>query len=347
MTQSPVKAETLRAFAAEAFLKAGVSEENSGRLAEILVEADLRGVDTHGMMLLQLYVQRIRQGHITAKPQIGVVTEGPGYALVEGDRGMGHLVASRSMGICSEKARASGIAMVGARNSCHFGAAAYYAMLALKEDLIGFCTTNSPPLIAPVGGVTPTFGNNPFAFAIPAGKEKPIVLDMALSVAAMAKIYRAYQMGQKIPPEWGLDKQGRPTDDPKVAYESGLQPAIGGHKGYGLAVVMNVLAAVLTGSLSATEVLNFFPAFGIGHFFLAIDPRVFMPLPEFKERIDKMIGMARSTALAEGVDRVYLPGEPEHLQREKRLREGVPISDDTRRRLEAVRKDLGVSVSLD
>ena len=347
MTQKPIKAETLRAFASEAFRKVGVPEQDAADLAEILVEADLRGVDTHGMMLLQVYIQRIQQGHIKAKPLIEQVNGAAGYALVEGDRGMGHLVASRSMHICIDKAKSTGIAMVGARNSCHFGAAAYYSMMALRHDLIGFCTTNSPPLIAPFGGITPTFGNNPFAWAIPAGKEKPIVLDVALSVAAMAKIFRASQTGQKIPKEWGLDKQGRPTDDPKVAFESGLQPPIGGHKGYGLAVVMNVLAAVMTGSLSASEVTQFKPAFGVGHFFLAINPGVFMPIDEFKERMDKMVAMARSSQLAEGVEKIFLPGEPEHIQREKRLREGVPVSDDVRRRLEAVRKDLNLSATLD
>lgn len=346
MSAPPVSAQALQSFSVEAFKKVGVPDTDAQIITGVLIETDLRGVDTHGMMLLPLYIQRLRQKHINAQPNIKVIRESASHALVDGDSGMGHLVGVRAMDICIAKARENGVAVVGARQSNHFGMAAYYSMMALKEGFIGFAATNSPPLIAPTGGITPTFGNNPFSVAIPAGQEPPVVLDIALSVVALAKVYRALQLGQEIRPEWGLDKQGRPTDDPKVAYESGLQPAIGGHKGYGLAVVIDVLAAVLTGARSAREVPDFRPAFGVGHFFAVIDPRLFMPYEEFQARMGNMIRQAKGSALAEGVERIYLPGEPEYGEREKRLREGIPLTDVTRKRLDDVARELGIELSL-
>ncbi len=335
-------AEELRRLATEALQGAGVSNDHARIIADVLVEADLRGVDTHGMVMLPLYVRRLQREHINPKPSIRVVKESPSHALLDGDNGPGHLVAVKAMSVCIDKAKQNLAGIVGVRNSNHFGMAAYYSMMALKENLIGFSATDAPPLIAPYGGTTPTFGNNPFSIAIPTGLEFPIVLDIATSNVAFGKIFQARQMGQKIPLNWALDKQGRPTDDPEVAYQAALLQGIGGHKGYGISVVIDILTGILTGALFARDIPP--TGIGVGHFFAAFNPEIFMSLSEFRERLARMIAQVKESSLADGFDRVYLPGEKGHLYREERLKKGIPLPPHVYEQLDNVSRQPGTSL---
>lgn len=334
------KSEELSRFATDVLQKLGVAADHAQLIAEVLVEADLRGIITHGMAMFPLYMRRLQRRRINPEPNIRVIRDSPLHALVDGDNGEGHLVSVKAMATCLDKAKRSHVGIVGVRNSNHFGAAAYYTMMAVKEDLIGFSASNTPPNMAPYGGTTPTVGNNPFSIAIPTGKGFPIVLDMATSNVAFGKVFRARQTGQKIPLDWALDSWGRPTDDADVAYHAGLLQGIGGHKGYCLSLVIDVLSGVLTGGLFGRDIP---PAGGsISHFFVAIDPEMFMPLDEFRSGVEQMIAQVRDTSLAEGVDRVYLPGEIEQISMEKGLSEGIPLPSYVYEALYKLGDDMGI-----
>lgn len=346
-----LQAEALRRFCTAAFRQALMWEEDAALLAETLVEADLRGVHSHGVMLLPRYVRGLKVGGVNPRPEVKVVVETAAVALVDGDNGMGQMASVKAMELAIEKARRLGVGAVGVRNSNHFGAAAYYAMLALPHDMVGFATTNAPAVMAPWGGVTPTVGNNPFAYAMPAGRERPLVLDMACSTSARGKIRLAAQKGERIPLGWALTKEGEPTEDPHEAL-AGLLAPVGGYKGYGLAVIIEALAGVLTGALFARDIPRaglessevFYP-YHVGHFFGALDIGCFLSIAEYKARMDRLIGQIRSTALAKGVDRVYLPGEIEFEHHERRLREGIPTSYAVVRELKRLAEELGLEPS--
>ena len=333
-------AQELTRFTTGALEKVGVPARSAQIIASVLVETDLRGVSTHGMAMLPLYLRRLQKRSINPEPNIRVVSDGPAYSLLDGDNGEGHLVSVKAMELCIDKARKNQVGVVGARNSNHFGAAACYSMMALKEDFIGFSASNAPAIIAPFGGTTQTVGNNPFSVAAPTNRGFPIVLDMATSNVAFGKVFRAYQTGQKIDLDWALDEQGKPTDDADVAYHAALLQGVGRHKGYCLSVMVDILSAVMTGALFAKDLPP--QGTGTGHFFMALNPEMFMPLAEFKQRLDQMIAQVKESSLAEGVDRVYLPGEIEHIAMEKGLKEGIPVAPFICELLDKVSKELGV-----
>jgi LDH2 family malate/lactate/ureidoglycolate dehydrogenase len=345
-----VKAETLRQFCIEALEKVGVPKDDARIVADMQVEADLRGVHSHGTGAIYGYVQRLKQNGTNPRPNITFVKESPHHALVDGDRGLGQLVAFKSMEMCIAKARQSGMAAVGVRCSTHFGATANYSMMALKEDLIGFATTNAAAMIAPTGGLTGIFGTNPVSFAVPTGHSYPMVLDIAVTVVAQQKIVQALREERKIPLDWGLDNEGKPTDDPRTALTSGLMPPIGGHKGYGLAMVVEVLSAILTGAYfgRATEPATWRPdsTLNVGHFFAALDPTMFMPIDEFKSRMEKLIEQIKGSTLMPGVEKVYIPGEIEYQKREQSLKEGIPLPPATLSQLERLQQEMELKTTL-
>jgi len=351
MTQnSPVKAEPLREFCVKALKKYGVSDQDARIVANIQVEADLRGVHSHGSIAITGYASRIRAGGTKAQPDIHVITDAPAYALVDGDDGLGQIVAYRAMEICIKKAKQNNLAAVGAIHSSHFGAAASYSMMALKENLIGFSTTNAAAIIPPTGGKTGVFGTNPISVAVPTGHSFPVVLDIASSLVATQKIVQAYREGQKIPLGWGMDKEGNYTEDPRTALTSGIQPPMAGYKGYGLAMLVEIFAGVLTGARfgRATEGNNWQPQapLNVGHFFMAMNPAMFMPLADFKNRVEQLIGDVKSVQLIDGVERVYVPGEIEWEKREKYLKEGIPYPPAALAQLEKFGQDNGIEVKL-
>jgi LDH2 family malate/lactate/ureidoglycolate dehydrogenase len=333
----------LRRLAEQALERVGVPPAEASVGADALVEADLRGVETHGVQLLSFYVSCFRQGGFNPQPDIRVVSDTPAVAILDGDAGMGHIVSAQAMLHAMDKARDCGVGVVVVHNSNHSGMMAYHAMMALQHDMIGWALTNGGRVLAPWGSADKLFGNNPQAFAIPTGQELPIVVDMAHSVAAGGKIVMAARRGQRIPLGWGLDKDGQPTDDPHEVLDSGSYCTMGGVKGYCLAVVMEVLAGGLSGGLMtldfAARWLPFEP-YRTCHFFQAIDIGQFLPLSEFKEKTDGLVRQIKGAKCSPGVDRVYAPGELEFLEKERRLRAGIPIHTSVYRELETLAADL-------
>jgi len=343
MTRVPV--DKLKTFTKNVFMKVGVPEEDALTAAEVLVAADMRGVSSHGVARLDIYVKRILAGVVNTKPRITVVKDSGPLALVDGDNGLGFVVGTKAMSLAIEKAKKYGIGAVGARKSNHFGIAGYYAMMALKHDMIGFATTHASPLVAPTGGKAPFFGTNPIAVAIPAGTQPPVVLDMAVTVVARGKIEEAIRRGQKIPLGWALDKDGRPTEDPHEALKGTLLP-IGGYKGYGLALVVDVICGLLTGASYGKNVGSLFGDLtrpqNLGHFFAAIDVNAFQPADEFKRKMDEYILEIKNSPKAEGVEEILLPGEPEWRKTREALEKGIELHPKV---LEALR-DVAVQVGL-
>jgi LDH2 family malate/lactate/ureidoglycolate dehydrogenase len=345
-----VQADKLRVFCYEALERAGVPAADARIVADIQVESDLRGVHSHGTIAIVGYISRIQQGGTNPRPNIVIVNESASHALVDGDHGLGQLVGTRAMELCIAKARKNGMACVGVLRSSHYGAAATYSMMAMRQDLIGLSATNAAAIQPPTGGKTGIFGTNPISVAAPTASSYPYVLDIATSAVATQKIVQARREGQKIPLGWGVDKDGNPTDDPQVALTSGIQPPMAGYKGYGLAMMVEILAGVLTGAWfgRASEGKNWAPNLktNIGHFFAAVDPAIFMPLDVFKQRMEQLISEIHGAEKMQGVDRIYVPGEIEYLKREDYLKNGIPFPPATLARLEQFGKELGITVRL-
>jgi LDH2 family malate/lactate/ureidoglycolate dehydrogenase len=328
-----IPAEKLIDFTHHAFLEAGAPEGDARLIAESFIDADLRGVYSHGIMRLPIYIHHCRKtgsGSINPKPNIRIIREGQSFAHIDGDNGMGHLVSIKAMEIAIEKANKTGMAFASALRTNHNGAEAYFAEMAAKRDMIGYCVTvGGRNIIAPTGGLTPMLGNNPFAYAMPAKNYFPIVLDMACSVVARGWILLAIKNGLKVPDGWATDKDGNPTNDAQKAYD-GLVLPVGGYKGYGLAMIGCILGGVLSGAAIGKEVTDLYGDFdrdqNVGNFMWALDISAIMPVDEFKERMDRLIDELKSSRLMPGTEKIYVPGEKEYLIKEDNLRNGVPVT---------------------
>lgn len=328
-----ISAQRLKDFAIEALVERKVPRDEAEITADCLVDADLRGVYSHGIMRLPVYMNHLRKtgpGGIMPKAEITIVKEGDAFALVDGGNGLGPVVSVKAMDIAIKKARTSAIASVGVRNSNHNGAEAYYSVMALEHDMIGFCmSVGGKNIIAPWGGLTPLLGNNPFSFAIPAGEELPVVFDMACSVVARGWIMLAMKNNWEIPEGWAVNRDGEPTRNAKEAYD-GLVLPIGDYKGYGLALIGCILGGVLTGASIGSEVTDLGGDFdrnqNIGHFTGALSIERFMEVQEFKGRMDRLIRELKSARLMRQVEKIYLPGEKEFEAKARNLREGIPLS---------------------
>jgi LDH2 family malate/lactate/ureidoglycolate dehydrogenase len=332
-----VAASTLRGLGQAILGRLGLPERDAEVSVDCLVEADLRGVHSHGMVRLPSYVERLVQGGGNPRPNIRITTQTDSSAVIDGDNGLGQVVSGRGMELAIEKAHRTGVGIVGARNSHHFGGCFYWAEMALPHGMIGVASTNCGPIMAPWGGRTGSLCNNPVGVAIPAGQELPIVLDMAMSVAAGGKLDLAILQGEKIPLGWATDPAGIPTQDPRLARAGLLLPA-GGYKGYAAMVVLEVLAAVLMGARFGRQVEAQNPAIprGIGHFFQAISVAAFMPLLEFEHRVDELIRQLKSSELAPGSERIWLPGEMEFEKRAEYQVTGIPMLASVVRKLETM-----------
>jgi len=325
--------------------KLGVSEEQAGATAEVLAEGDLRGFASHGILRLPYILRALKRGTIVAKAKVEVMRETPATALINGGHGLGHYIATRAMRIAIEKAKKQGVAAVGVYNSNHFGIAGYYAELAMREGLIGIVTTTTDALVHPWGGVEPLLGTNALAIGIPS--KPPVLLDMAMSVAARGKLVKAMKEGKSISESWAIDSEGRPTTDPKKGLAGALSP-FGGVKGYGLAFMLELLAGPLVGAAAGKEVHGTLePVEGFstkGDFMIAIDPATFGSVDEFNARVQKFVTQLKESRKAPGIEEILVPGEPEFRIREKRLQEGIPISDEVWAELEQIAKELGVNL---
>ncbi len=338
-----VKASDAYNFVQAVLMGNGVPRDNADIIANCLVQADLRGVDTHGINRIPSYIARVREGVLDPKanPKIHKVT--PVVAQVDGYNAFGFLAAHMGMSQAIEMAKEFGIGMVSIKHSNHFGMSAWIVQQAIDAGMMSLVFTNSSPALPVWGGRSKLMGVSPIACGAPAGKAKPFILDMAPSVAARGKIHKAYRRGEKIPTDWALDAEGNPTDDPGKALEGVMLP-MGGPKGSALAIMMDVFSGVLSGSAFAGNVTNPYdpskPA-DVGHFLIAIKPDLFMSLEDFKERMDYLHKRVVESDKMPGVDRIYFPGEIEQLKQEERLRTGIPYVDAEIKALNAEAERVG------
>lgn len=335
-----VAAPVLEAFARELLLAAGLPEDESAILANTLVEANLRGVDSHGVMRLPQYVRRFSR--ITMEP-IRVVREQAAVAVLDGGHRPGQVVGVHAMRLAMEKARQTGVGFVTARHTNHFGAAAYYSMMAAREGFIGFAAATASPRIAPWGGKTPLLGNNPWSVAVPFRPGFPLVVDMALSVVAAGKIRQLAARGEQLPPGWGLDREGRPTLDPQEALKGLLMP-IGGHKGVGMSLIIDWLAAGLSEGNFACDVVPLDASErpqGVCLMVAALRIDAFLDPEVYAARLEEHAARYKSSAKSDESVELVLPGELEHRTAEERRRNGIPLPAYVVNSLNAVAEELG------
>jgi LDH2 family malate/lactate/ureidoglycolate dehydrogenase len=317
-------------FLGQAFLSLGFPHHDALLIAQLMTQAEFQGSDGHGVIRLPAYTKRIRSGGINLKPNIKVIKEKMATALIDGDNAMGHLVMHHATQLAIEKAKTTGIAWVGSQLSNHAGPASLYAKMALEHDMIGlyFAVGNANHL-PPWGGLDMLLSTNPIAAAIPALEETPIVLDMATTVAAYGKVKAKAQKGEMMPEGWMIDKEGRPLLDPKRSDEGFLLP-IGGYKGYGLSLVVGILAGTLNGAAMGHQVIDFNKDYqtitNTGQAIAIIDPNAFGEIDDFKRSIDQLIRDIKNSQKMPNVDRIWLPGEQSHEKKSHYMTHGVELS---------------------
>jgi len=322
--------------------KGGLSQEQAEAAAEVMGYADQRGIESHGLILLKTYIERIKQKIIVGNPAYKWDLHLPNVAVLDGASGMGHFMGKIAMEEAIKKAKEHTIGLVFVKNTSHYGASGYYTELAAKHGMIGFSTTNTFPLMAPTGGAERVLGNNPISFSVPRENENPIILDIATSVVAAGKLLVAESKNETIPEGWAIDKNGQPTTDPHAGYLGGgsLLP-MASHKGYGLALVMDVLAGVLAGSGYGTKVGHS----TIGYVMMAINVNHIMPEQEFYARVEDLTGMVQSSRKAVGTEKIYLPGELEYVKQADREENGFKLSEKLYAEIEYLAEELGLDVA--
>ena len=348
----------LSQFAEEVFLHMGVPESDAQLATEVLLSADLRGVDSHGVARLKGYVRLWEAGRINATPSIQVVHETPGTATVDGDAGLGLVVAPKAMQIALDKSDQVGTGWVAVRNSNHYGIAGYHAMMGLKRNMIGWSMTNASPLVAPTFSAERLLGTNPIAVAIPAGTQPPFVADFATTTVANGKLEILQRKEEQAPLGWVQDAQGNPTTNPYGVKEGGALLPLGGtresgsHKGYGLGALVDILSAVLSGANYgpwAPPFVSFLPLApdpvgqGLGHFFGAMRVDAFRPIEEWQKHMDQWITRFRKSEPIPGQDRVLIPGDPEREMEKIRKEEGIPLLEPVVKDLETLGEKFGIS----
>lgn len=330
-------------------VEAGLSEEDAFTASDSLVFANLRGIDSHGVVRLPAYVKRLEAGGAKAKPSITVLRDRPALALVDGDNGLGQVIGSYAAKLAVEKARNTGSGFIAVKGSAHYGAASYYSVQIAKQNMIGFSTTGTTQSVAAWGGAQKVLGNDPLSIAVPYQEGKPLVLDISMSKVAGGKLKLAAKNNQKIPSGWGIDKQGRNTEDPNAILDGGAHLPFGDHKGYGLAVMMEILTGVLTGANMLSQIQSWtkYPEnpSNIGHCFGALDITCFMDLSEFQTRLNTLVRGIKSSPLMEGVQAIYMPGEIELKTEEERRTQGIPISPKVWSELTAVSQTYGEEIN--
>jgi LDH2 family malate/lactate/ureidoglycolate dehydrogenase len=335
MTLSETELLTL---ATRALVGLGLAATDAADAARILVLGDLFGVHTHGVSRLESYGERLDMGGINAKAQVRIERVAPAIVKVDGDNGVGTLVGYRALESAMQLAREFGVAVAFVRNSNHFGPIAPYSLIAAEAGFASIIGSNSTTTIAPTGGREAKVGNSPVAFGVPNPDGRPLILDMAVSVVARAKIRDALKRGEAIPDTWATDKEGRPTTDPKAALDGFLQP-IGGYKGYGLALIVDLFAGLLSGAGYLTHVTSWIDApeapQNLGHFFILVDTRNLGPSTWLAERMTDFAHILHSTPPADAAKPVLVPGELEMDRLERHRRDGVSIDPALYAKLEA------------
>jgi LDH2 family malate/lactate/ureidoglycolate dehydrogenase len=342
-----IAAARLREFGRTIFERLGLPGPDADVVADCLVQANVRGLDSHGVVRIPIYAKRLRLGLVNPRPTIAVKRVAPSAAHCDGDDGMGMIVGTQAMKEAIALAQGAGVGLVGVYRSTHYGMAAYYVLQAVAADCIGFAFTNSSPGMPPFGGTRPILGVNPLAVGVPAGRRPAIVLDMAMSEIARGKMRLAAMHGEPIAEGLGVDAQGRPTTDGMAVFGGGAVHPFGGPKGSALAIWMEIMGGVLTGAGFAGDMKSLYEDFSgpqrIGHVFMAIRPDLFMPMADFKQRMDDMIDRFKDSKPRDGLDEVLMPGEPEFRRKEERLRTGIPVTAEVRSQLRTEADVLGLA----
>jgi len=348
--------EPLKQFMKDVLMAKKVAEPDAERCASVLVRADMQGMDTHGIQRLKtIYVDRIDAGILKTEAKFDIVKETDTTAVIDAHNGMGHSIAVQAMELCIKKAKKHGIAMVVVRNGTHFGIAGYYPQMAAKEGLIGFAGCNARPSVCPCWSVEPKFGTNPLVFAFPSDEGFPWCLDCATSIVQRGKIEMYAREGKKCQPGWVCDRSGKPLADAAPMLEAfkkgtaacyplgGYGEEMGGHKGYGYAVLVEILSSCLSGANYLSKCSGIVDGkqgpIELGQFFMAIDISCFRPLEEFKKQVGDINRELRAAAKAPGATRIYTPGEKEHDTILDRTEHGVYIPPVTRKEMEKMRDD--------
>ena len=330
-----------------ALTRAGLTQVNARLAAEVLVTTDTWGVHTHGTKNLRGYIRRLQAGGLSATAEPRVEAEGPGWARIDGCSALAMVTSVKAMRIAMQKARASGIGFSAVRNSCHFGAAGYYAQLAAQEGMIGIAMANDIPTVIAPGARAAVLGSNPFAFSAPLSEGRPVLFDIATSTVAGGKVFQAATAGETIPEGWIVDESGMPTTDPTLFPHSAALTPMAGHKGFGLALMIEALSGIVTGAALASHVKSWTyadPSLPTDHgaAFIALDIQTFTPLAHFIARFESLAREIRNAPRTPGVDRIFLPGEREWERRERALREGIVLPPDVQQNIELLAQDLGL-----
>ncbi|MCZ0874793.1 ureidoglycolate dehydrogenase [Peribacillus sp. AS_2] len=327
MATVTIQAEEAKRLVIKQLTKVGLNEETAGKIAEVLVHADLRNVNSHGVLRTEHYVNRLQAGGINPEAQISFQKTGPVTGVVDGDDGFGHVISDVAMDHAIDMARENGVGMVTVFNSSHCGALSYFVQKAADAKLIGIAMSHTDKIVVPFGGKTSFLGTNPIAYGVPAKTKKPYILDMATSNVAWGKILQAREEGKEIPEGWGVDENGAAVTDPnKVVSLS----TFGGPKGYGLSVIVDVFSGLLAGAAFGPHIGKMYDDLDkkrkLGHYFCVINPSFFTDTDIFLEQMDQMIEELKQVEPAPGVDRVYVPGEIEQINEEKNLKHGITIA---------------------
>ncbi|MFC2031520.1 Ldh family oxidoreductase [Chloroflexota bacterium] len=361
---SMVRAEALAEFCAVVFENLGVASDGARITADVLVAANLRGIDSHGVARLARYVNGLRDGVMVARPEESIVVETPTTVTLDAGSGLGQPVSHRAMTSAIDKAREYGCGFATVRNSNHYGIAGYYAMMALEHDMIGISTTNAAVLVVPTFGRDALYGTNPIALAVPAQQERPLVVDMATSTVPRGKLEVYHRQEEPLPVGWATDEEGVPTSDAARVLDNfsqraggGLLPLGGageefsGYKGYGMGLMVEVLSAVLPGAAFLSSVYpkdesgKPLPA-NLGHFFGAWRLDAFRPAAGFKTDMDQLIRELKGGNLAAGASRIYVHGEKEFEEAGRRSERGIPLEAKVEHSLRRIAADLGVDYAL-
>ncbi|AXN37053.1 ureidoglycolate dehydrogenase [Peribacillus butanolivorans] len=327
MTTVTIQAEEAKQLVIKKLTEAGLGEGHAGKIAEVLVHADLRNVNSHGVLRTEHYINRLQAGGINPDAQISFQSSGPVTGVVDGDDGFGHVIGEVAMDHAIEMARTNGVGMVTVVNSSHCGALSYFVQKATDAKLIGIAMSHTDKIVVPFGGKTSFLGTNPIAYGVPTKTKKPFILDMATSNVALGKILQAREEGKAIPEGWGVDENGATVTDPnKVVSLS----TFGGPKGYGLSVIVDVFSGLLAGAAFGPHIGKMYDDLEkkrkLGHYFCVINPSFFTDSDLFLEQMDRMVEELQQVQPAPGFDRVYVPGEIEQLHEERNLVQGITIA---------------------
>ncbi len=349
-----IKIAALKKFTEDVFIKLGVPEEDAKITTDVLIAANRRGINSHGVARLKRYVGYIKDNKMNPKTEIKVLKETPVSLLISAGNGLGQVAGHKAMNMVIDKTKESGLCFATVNESNHYGIAAYYSMMALKEDFIGISLTNSAPLVLPTFGKQAIIGTNPLSLAAPTKSNRPYVLDMATSTVPRGKLEVYNRMNKPIPDAWATDEKGHPSTEVAKVLDNmlnrkggGLLPLggaleeTGSHKGYGLASMVDILSGVLSGGAFGPTIYSNKQAAGVCHFFGAINPDIFTSKEEFKDNMDKFIDTMKTSERAEGKDRIFIHGEKE-FENEDRQKESVSISNKVIENLKEIGKDVGV-----